>query len=169
MRKKLEFNASPRPHGNTSYLLEQFRNGAAHHSRHLEVIHPHELNLEHCHGCLRCNLLRRCSISGDDWEQISFRSFHHIQITQSGLTYTPWHERNKDFVLLLSMGSSDDSDADPVIDLFRFVTSIPGPGNHLHIIKATRLAVSKQVIKDQDELRALYEKMKLPAHLAAQD
>lgn len=53
MRKKLEFNASPRPHGNTSYLLEQFRDGAAHHSRHLEVIHPHELNLEHCHGCLQ--------------------------------------------------------------------------------------------------------------------
>jgi putative NADPH-quinone reductase len=199
MRKILAFNGSPRPHGNTSYLLEQFMEGAGLHSESLEVIRPHEINMEHCHGCLRCNVLRRCSISGDDWEQISskiieadilvfaspiyfhhlpgplkvlldrFRSFNHVQITESGLKHTPWHEWNKDFVLLLCMGSPDDSDAGPVIDLFRFVTSILGTGNRLHVIKATRLALAKQVIRDIDELRILYEKLKLPADLAAKD
>lgn len=199
MKKILAFNGSPRSQGNTSYLLQHFLDGTGHHPETLEVIHPHELNLEYCHGCLRCNVLRRCSISGDDWEQISgrileadvlvfaspiyfhhlpgplkilldrFRSFNHVQITESGLKHTPWHEWKKDFVLLLCMGSPDDSDADPVIDLFRFVTSILGSGNRLHVIKATRLAVAKQVIKDRDELRILYEKLKLPADLAEKD
>lgn len=199
MKKILAFNGSPRPHGNTTFLLEQFMDGAGQHSRSLEVFRPHELNLEACHGCLRCNVLRRCSISGDDWEHISsrileadvlifaspiyfhhlpgpmkmlidrFRSFHHVQITETGLTHTPWQDWNKDFVLLLSMGSPDDSDADPVIDLFRFVTTTLGTGNRLHVIKATRLAVSRQVIKDKDELQRLYEKMNLPAYLVVQD
>lgn len=199
MRKILAFNGSPRPTGNTSYLLEAFLERAGRHTKELEVIHPHEINLEHCHGCLRCNVLRRCSISGDDWESISrkiidtdvlvfaspiyfhhlpgplkilldrFRSFNHVQITESGLQHTPWHEWNKDFVLLLCMGSPDDADADPVIDLFRFITSILGSGNRLHVIKATRLAMAKQVIKNEEELRILYEKLKLPVYLAGQD
>jgi putative NADPH-quinone reductase len=199
MRKILAFNGSPRPVGNTSCLLEAFMEGAGRHTQELEVIHPHEISLEHCHGCLRCNVLRRCSITGDDWEQISrkiieadvlvfaspiyfhhlpgplkvlldrFRSFNHVQITESGLKHTPWHEWNKDFVLLLCMGSPDDADADPVIDLFRFVTSILGSGNRLHVIKATRLAMAKQVIKKEEELLILYEKLKLPVHLAETD
>ena len=199
MKKILAFNGSPRPGSNTSYLLEQFLDGASQHSEIPEVIRPHELNLEHCHGCLRCNVLRRCSISGDDWEQISgrileadvlvfaspiyfhhlpgpvktlldrFRSFNHVQITESGLKHTPWQEWKKDFVLLLCMGSPDDSDAQPLVDLFSFVTTILGSGNRLHVIKATRLAMAKQVIKSEDELRVLYDKLKLPPELAFED
>jgi putative NADPH-quinone reductase len=199
MKKILAFNGSPRPGSNTSYLLEHFLDGASQESENMEVIRPHALNLEHCHGCLRCNVLRRCSISGDDWEQISgrileadvlvfaspiyfhhlpgpvkilldrFRSFNHVQITESGLKHTPWKEWKKDFVLLLCMGSPDDSDAQPVVDLFSYVTSILGSGNRLHVIKATRLAMAKQVMKTEDELRTLYEKLKLPPDLASQD
>ncbi len=199
MKKILAFNGSPRAHGNTSYLLQHFLDGAGDQAETLGVIHPHELNLEYCHGCLRCNLLRRCSISGDDWGQVSgkileadilvfaspiyfhhlpgtlkilldrFRSFNHVQITESGLQHTPWHEWRKDFVLLLSMGSPDESEAGPVIDLFRYLTSILGSGNRLHVIKATRLAVARQVVRDKDELRILYEKMKLPADLVDRD
>jgi NAD(P)H-dependent FMN reductase len=199
MKKILAFNGSPRPNGNTVYLLEKFMEGAGRHSNNLEIVHPLELNLEHCHGCLRCNVLRRCSITGDDWATISekileadvlvfaspiyfhhlpgplkilldrFRSFNHVQITESGLIHTPWKEWKKDFVLLLCMGSPDNSDAAPVIDLFRFVTSILGAGNRLHIMKATRLAVAKQVVTNEDELFILYEKLKLPSYLAKQD
>ena len=60
------------------------------------------------------------------------------------------------------------SGADPVINLFRFVTSILGSGNRLHVIKATRFAVAKQVIKDKEKLRILYENLQLPADLAEQ-
>ena len=67
------------------------------------------------------------------------------------------------------MGSSDASDADPVIDLFRFMTSILGENNKLHVITATRLAVIKQIVKSEEELRTLYRKMKLPEPLAPVD
>ena len=116
----------------------------------------HDLDLEFCRGCLRCNLLGRCSIRGDAWESLSrkileadvlvfgspvyfhhvtaqmkkvidrFRSFIHVEITESGLKHTPWATWEKDFVLLLTMGSSDDSDARPAIDMFEFMASVMG-------------------------------------------
>lgn len=197
--KILAFNGSPRPDGNTSHLLGKFLEGASENLVETEVLHSHRLNLKYCTGCLRCNLLKRCSITGDDWAVLSskildadvlvfaspiyfhhvpapmktmldrFRSFIHVQITETGLQHTPWHNWKKDFVLILSMGSSDVVDADPVIELFRFMTSILGENNRLHVITATRLAVVKQVIKSEDELKELYVKMKLSPGLALGD
>jgi len=199
MKKIVGFNGSPRPAGNTSHLLGKFLEGASEKLAEIEVLYPQKLNLEYCTGCLRCNLLRRCSISGDDWAEVSekildadvlvfaapvyfhhvpapmkamldrFRSFIHVQITESGLKHTPWHAWNKDFVLILPMGSSDPGDAGPVIDLFRFMTSILGENNRLHVITATRLAVIKQIVKSEEELRTLYGKMNLPDRLITGD
>lgn len=199
MRKIVAFNGSPRPVGNTSHLLEKFLEGARESQANTEILHPQKLNLKYCTGCLRCNMLRRCSIRDDDWPEVSskilaadvlvfaapvyfhhvpapmksmldrFRSFIHVQITETGLQHTPWQIWNKDFILILSMGSSDPVDADPVIELFRFMTSILGEGNRLHIITATRLAVVKQVVKSEVELQELYSKMKLPPDLASVD
>ena len=199
MKKILAFNGSPRPHGNTAHLLEQFIKGANRNEVNPEVIHPEKLNLAYCSGCLRCNLLGRCSISGDDWEALSakildadvlvfatpvyfhhlpaplkmiidrFRSFNHVRITETGLNHTPWQVWKKEFVLILTMGSSNPADADPIIDLFKFMTSILGPENRLHVMTATRLAVIKQVIKSEQELVELYKKLELPVHLAETD
>jgi len=173
--------------------------GAGENQAETEVLHPHRLDLKYCTGCLRCNLLKKCSVSGDDWSELSgkildadvlvfaapvyfhhvpapvktmldrFRSFIHVQITETGLKHTPWHSWKKDFVLILSMGSSDAVDAEPVIELFRFMTSILGENNRLHVITATRLAVVKQVIKSEDELKELYGKMQLSPGLAPGD
>jgi putative NADPH-quinone reductase len=173
--------------------------GAEENSADTRVIDSQQLNLEYCRGCLRCNVLKRCSISGDDWAEVSarilesdvlvfatpvyfhhlpaplkkvidrFRSFTHVQITESGLIHTPWQEWKKEFVLILTMGSPDPADAEPIVDLFNFVTSILGTGNRLHIIAATKLAVVKQVIKSEDELATLYQKMNLPPELVRSD
>jgi putative NADPH-quinone reductase len=199
MKKIVAFNGSPRPAGNTAHLLRHFMEGALDNSVETDLIHCQDLNLKYCQGCLRCNILKRCSISGDDWEEVSkkildadvlvfaapvyfhhvpapmkkmmdrFRSFHHVQITESGLVHTPWQEWKKDFVLILSMGTPDPVDAQPIIELFEFMTSLLGSGNRLHVITATRLAVVKQVIKTEEELETFYRKMKLPAHLARED
>ncbi len=199
MKKVLALNGSMRKNGNTSILLQHFLGGARNYSEDVEEIIAHEINLEYCKGCLRCNLLGRCAVTGDDWEKISnkildagvivfaspvyfhhisaslkkiierFRSFVHIQVTETGLIHTPWQEWDKDIVLLLCMGSSDVSDAGPVIDLFNFIKSILGPKNRLHIITATRLAVIKQVIKTEEDLRELYPKLGLPENLAKED
>jgi hypothetical protein len=56
-----------------------------------------------------------------------------------------------------------------VIDLFNYMTSILGPENRLHVVTATRLAMAGQVIRPAEELKTLYEKMKLPTGLAEKD
>jgi putative NADPH-quinone reductase len=199
MKKILAFNGSPRKTGNTSTMLKQFIEGANHHKAHTEIVDVGDIHLEYCRGCLRCNVLGHCAINGDEWEKIShkieeadvlifaspvyfhhvtapmkklidrFRSFIHVQVTQTGLIHTPRKIWTKDFVLLLSMGSSDTIDAQPIIDLFRFMINILGSGNKLHVISATRLAVVHQLLKSKEELSQLYEKMNIPVHLAAAD
>ena len=197
--KILAFSGSPRQSGNSVRLLERFANGTSANGVENEVVYPHTMNIKPCTGCLRCNVLKRCAVQDDDWHELSekilaadvivfatpvyfhhlpgpfkmvmdrFRSFIHIQVTENGLAHAPWIEWNKHFVLILSMGSSDDSDAQPVIELFQFMASILGPGNSLHVIKATRLVMSNQVLRSAEDLRALYKKLNLPPHLAEID
>ncbi|HBB92579.1 MAG TPA: hypothetical protein DC042_12900 [Bacteroidales bacterium] len=199
MKKILALNGSPRPAGNTTFLLEQFLKGAKTGRTIAEELRTQDLNLEYCSGCLRCNILKRCSLRGDDWESLShkilesdvlvfaspvyfhhltaslkkvldrFRSFTHVQITETGLIHTPHQIWNKDFVLLLTMGSPNAKEAQPIIELFQFMAEMLGDGNRLHVICGTRLAVSRQVIRTEQELLELYPKLGLPATLAKQD
>ena len=199
MKKILAFNGSPRPAGNTTFLLQSFLDGAGESGSEQETIRSYDLDLQPCAGCLRCNILKRCSLRGDEWQEVSdkieaadvlvfatpvyfhhvpgpmkimldrFRSFIHVQMTPTGLIHTPHKIWNKDFVLILTMGSSDPSDADPIIELFEFVRTMLGEGNKLHVIKATRLGVNKQVVKTDEELSVLYEKLNLPVDLASED
>ena len=199
MKKILVLDGSTRKQGNTAALIQKFTEGAQANSVEVEHILAKDLNIKYCNGCLRCNLVKRCSICDDDWAELSqkindadvlvfaspiyfhyvtaplkniidrFRSFVHVQITETGLIHTPWNNWSKDFVLLLSLGSSDDSDAQPVIDLFEYMKEVMGDNNKLHVIKATRLAVIKQVQKTEDELKELYPKLMLDENLAKAD
>ena len=199
MKKVLVLDGSMRNNGNTSILVENFLKGVEKNTNQIDRVLAKDLNLEYCNGCLRCNLIKRCSISGDDWPDLSqkileadvlvfaspiyfhyvtaalkkiidrFRSFVHVQITESGVDHTPRVEWKKDFVLLLSMGSSDAIDAQPVIDLFEYMKEVLGEQNRLHVIKATRLAVIKQITKSPEELESLYPKLKIPIDFVKQD
>jgi multimeric flavodoxin WrbA len=199
MKKVLTFNGSIRKTGNTTHLLNHFLEGCRENTDQIAEISAHEINLDYCTGCLRCNIIKKCSLRGDDWQDISekildadilvfaspiyfhhvsgqlkklidrFRSFVHVQITEKGLIHTPHQLWNKEFVLLLSMGSPNDEDAQPVIDLFKYMTKILGPNNKLHVIKGTRLAVTNHVIKTEEELKTLYPKMGLSEFLATED
>lgn len=199
MKKVLAFNGSPRSLGNTSALLKHFRRGTETNTSLYKEVVMKDLKLDYCNGCLRCNLIGRCSISGDDWKDVSqeileadvlvfaspvyfhhltaplktlidrFRSFVKVQITESGLKHIPWQNWNKEFVLLLSMGSSDDSDASAIIELFEYMTSILGSENKLSVVTATRLAVIRQIEKTEEELLTLYPKLGLSPSLASKD
>ncbi len=195
----IAFNGSPRRRGNTSRLLHELLRGAQDAGARTEEIIAEQLNLKYCKGCLRCNRLQRCSIPDDDWPALSqkisaadvvvfaspvyfhhltaslkkvldrFRSFIHVQITETGLKHTPWQQWQKQFVLLLSLGSSVDDDARPIIELFNFLTSVLGPDNRLTTIVGARLAVVNQVLMTRDQLRSLYPKLQLPVALADVD
>ena len=195
----LAFNGSPHRRGNTSLLLNEFLRGARQADHHCEEIIAEEINLKYCKGCLRCNVLKRCSTSRDDWGELSrkilaadsivfaspvyfhhltsplkkildrFRSFINVQLTESGLKHTPYHLWNKQFILLLSQGSSDDRDAQPIIELFTFITSILGKDNQLSYIIGKRLAVAGQVSMSEEKLAGLYPKLGLPSSLSKED
>lgn len=199
MKKILAFSGSPRPNGNSTILMRHFIKGAQNNSAHTEIIDPYKIKINNCSGCLRCNLLKKCSIQNDEWQILSekieqadvlvfaspiyfhhvsstlkkiidrFRSFVEVKITQSGVKHSPWKQWNKDFVILLTMGSSDPIDAKPVIELFEFITEILGSKNKLHVITGTRLAIAKQVEKSPEILKILYHKLELPENLAEED
>ncbi len=199
MKKIIAFNGSPRPKGNTTYMLKHFLDGAISKQAKINKINAYEVNVNSCMGCLRCNLIKKCAKAIDDWENISskildsdiivfsspiyfhhltsplkaildrFRSFMKVRITETGLKHTAWQKWNKDFVLLLGMGSSNDEDAKPVIELFEYLIKMLGGNNNLHIVKRTRLAVSNQINMDINDLEILYSKLGLPIRLAKND
>jgi NAD(P)H-dependent FMN reductase len=199
MKKIVAFNGSPRPAGNSGHMLSSFLNGAEAQGTEAVLYRSHELNIRGCTGCLRCNVLKRCSLTGDDWKVVSsqileadilviaspiyfhhlpaslklildrFRSFAEVQITESRLVHTPHQAWKKDFVLLLSQGSPDPVDARPVIELFEYICRIMGNENRLHVLTGTRLAMVNHVVKDEEGLRLLYRKLQLPEKLAGPD
>jgi len=195
----LAINGSPRRSGNSSLLLSELVQGAKGDGAVIEEIIAEQLNLDFCKGCLRCNLIKRCAIESDNWGELSekilnadslifaspiyfhhlsaplkkiidrFRSFVHVQITETGLKYLPWHKWQKHFVLILSQGSPDRKEANPVLDLFKFMTGILGGENVLTSIIGTRLAISNQISLGKDKLAELYPKLGLPVHLVESD
>ena len=199
MKKILAFTGSPRPRGNSTILLEHFIKGAKQNTDLYEIIDPYKIKIKYCAGCLRCNIIKKCSIKDDQWRGLSesilnsdiiviaspiyfhhltaslkkiidrFRSFVNVRITETGLIHTPWQEWKKDFVLILSMGSPDDIEAKQVVELFEYITEILGSENKLHVIKATRVAMAKQIEKTSEELNSLYKKLKIPSFLSEND
>jgi NAD(P)H-dependent FMN reductase len=195
--KILAMNGSPRRKGNTSLMLAELQRGAEESGAAYEEIIADQVNLEFCAGCLRCNLIKRCAIRGDEWPELSekiinadvivfaspvyfhhvtaslkkiidrFRSFLHVQMTGTDLIHTPWHEWKKHFVLVLSLGNAVTDDARPVVDLMKFMVELLGPGNRLTTIIGTGLGRVKQVTMNEEELRQFYIKIKMPEHLAS--
>jgi len=195
----LAINGSSRRGGNSSLLLNELIQGAREAGAVIEEIIADQLNLDFCKGCLRCNLIKRCAIESDDWGELSekilnanslifsspiyfhhisaplkriidrFRSLIHVQITETGLKYTPWHQWEKHFVVILSQGSPDTIESNPVLDLFKFITKSLGPGNKLSSIIGTRLAIANQISFTKDKLTELYPKLGLPVHLVESD
>ena len=194
--KILALNGSPRRNGNTSAMLAQLRRGAEENGAIYEEFIADQLNLQYCTGCLRCNLIKRCSIKNDDWPSLSeripdadvlvfatpvyfhhvsaalkkvidrFRSFMHVQMTETGLIHTPWRQWQKHFVLVLSLGHQTEDDAQPVIDLMKFMIEVLGTQNRLTTIIGTGLGKAGQVTMNQSELLGFYKKIQMPEHLA---
>lgn len=195
----LAFSSSPRPRANSTALLQAFEQGLTSAGGRLETIDVNACGLKACRGCLRCNLIKRCAIRGDDWGEISekilaadvlvfaapvyfhhvpstlkavidrFRSFMHIRLTDAGLVHTPWQQWSKHFVMLLSMGAPAGSDARPIIELFEYMAGVLGQGNRLSVVAAGGLALAGQVTMDAVQLREAYEKLGLDPGRAEAD
>ncbi|MDD3722866.1 MAG: hypothetical protein PHW92_10360, partial [Lutibacter sp.] len=69
MKKVFTINGSPRHNGNSGILLDAFIKGSEQNDVELISYNAKDLNISGCTGCLRCNLIKRCSIRNDDWEK----------------------------------------------------------------------------------------------------
>ncbi len=197
--KILAFEGSPRSNANSSIMLKHFIMGADISGTGVNRINVNKLNVYPCSGCLRCNLIKRCSLRGDDWENLSrsiheadvivisspvyffhfpsklkmvldrFRSFINVKITEHGLIHTPWIEWKKDFVLLLSMGSPNEREGKGMVDSMEFIVKELGEGNRLFTFSGTRLAISGQLEFGVEKLTSLYEKLGIPVNLVEND
>ena len=193
------FSGSPRKEGNSHLLLEAFLAPFRETGGNPTLIRSEEAEVLDCRGCLRCNLLKRCTLRGDRWGEISravleadvlvfatpiyfhhataslkrildrFRSFMQVQITREGLIHTPWEPWSKQFVLLTAMGSPSAEEARPLEELFRFICGSLGPENRLSVLHGTRLAVPGQIAFTPEQLAALYARLSLPEDLAGPD
>jgi len=173
-------------------MLNEFSRGVRDAGFEVDLVNVKDLNIKSCRGCLRCNLIKRCSLRGDDWKNLSqkilaadaivfsspvyfhhitgdlkkvldrFRSFVNVRLNDDGLIHTPWQTWNKKFVLLMSQGSSDEADAKPAKDLFEFVTTILGNNNCFKFLLGKRLVVSGQLKMNESELKDLYLSLKIP-------
>ena len=192
----LAFSSSPRPNANSKALLQSFERGLLASGGSMETVHAQDCKLKPCRGCLRCNLIKRCALTNDDWSVLSekilaadvlvfagpiyfhhvaaplklildrFRSFMHVRITEQGLVHTPWQEWKKHFVLLLTMGSPSDEDARPVVELFEYMTGVLGPSNRLSVVAATGLAQAGQITMDAEQLGQQYVRLGLDPKLS---
>ncbi len=197
--KILALEGSPRWKANSSIMLDHFIDGVKSAGTEVKRVKVNEINIQPCSGCLRCNLIKRCSQRGDDWEELSrmihdsdvlvisspvyffhfpsdlkkvldrFRSFINVQITENGLIHTPWIEWKKKFVLLLSMGSPDEREGDSIVNSLKFISKEMGNKNELITFSGTRLAISGQIKFGLDKLEKLYNKLGIPIHFAEED
>lgn len=197
--KILAINGSPRKKGNSALLMEEFLHGAAVVDCDITEIRADQTKIKPCNGCLKCGIYKECVLKDDEWAQLSrdilesdtiviaspvyfhhfpgplkfiidrFRSFVDIQVTREGLIHTPWQPWNKRFVLLLSLGSPIPDDAQPIIDLFGFMTEILGPQNSLEVLTATCLQMNGQVEMNEERLTGLYSRMGIQDRSARDD
>lgn len=195
----LAINGSPRKNGNSSILLNELLRGAKEGGASYNRIDSSKLNLEFCRGCLKCNLVKRCVIKGDDWSNLSnkilkadsliiaspvyfrsvtasvkkiidrFRSFFGVQIKEKALNHSPWQKWNKHLVLILSQGSPDPNESQSIERMFKFIIEVLGQQNRLTTIVGTRLAVKNQILMSKNELAELYKKLGLPDFLIESD
>ena len=193
------FDGSPRKNGNSTNILKAFLESAESRGAGISLYKTDQLDLKPCRGCLMCNVLKKCAIRGDSWPEIAekiyeadvlafatpiyfhhatsslkklldrFRSFLNVRITRDGIIHKPHIVWNKKIFLFTAHGSSSDEDAQPLIEMFEFMTEVMGRGNSLQTVTAVRLAVSGQILFTREQLIELYKKLELPLELAAED
>lgn len=180
-------------------MIRHFMEGLSQNPCEAELVKLSDIDLKFCTGCLRCNMLGKCSLSGDEWNRLvekmdaadvivfaspiyfhhltaqmkkfidRFRSLVKIRITENGLIHSPVKVWNKEIVLMFTMGTPDDVDAKPAIELFHFIAEFLNSGKENHMLLGRRLAVTKQIDMNQEELEVLYQKLGLKKETAELD
>jgi len=195
MSKVIVIVGSPRKDGNSDILAQKVAEGARDAGAEVEMVYAADLNIKPCTGCLRCNLVKKCTMRDDDFaafaEKFSaadgaafvtpiyfhwmssqlkvlmdrFRSFMHIRIMPHTLIHTPVARLPERYAFIGVLGSPVEDDAIPLMKFFKDLTKM-FKGRLAGEMIASKLAVRKQVTMTEDELREVFGKMEMDADLA---
>ncbi len=157
----LALSASPRIGANSDLLLEGAIESAREAGASVRKFRVSDLNIKPCRGCLRCNVLGRCAIKGDDWAEFSkqfmdadavliaapvyfwyvpgtlkvlidrFRSLIVVTMGAEHITCTPRQWRPKNFGFILTQGEPTGDDFAPALDMLRTFAEKMSLGGHV--------------------------------------
>lgn len=195
MSRVIVINGSPRKEGNSDILAQRVALGAREAGAEVESVCVADMDIKHCTGCLRCNLIKRCALRGDDFAAFAekftagdaaafvtpiyfhwmtsrlktlidrFRSFMHVQILPHCLIHTPNTRMPVRYGFISVLGSPGEEDALPVMKFFREFAKM-FRGEVVSEMICTKLAVRKQVSMTEEELRSTFDKMGVDTDLA---
>lgn len=145
----LALSASPRKGANSDLLLDAAIESARKKGAYVSKVRVSDLEINPCRGCLRCNVLGRCAIKGDDWADFSqqftdtdaviiaspvyfwyvpgtlkvlidrFRSLIEVKMGTEHITCTPRRWKPKNFGFILTQGEPTGDDFVPALDMLR--------------------------------------------------
>jgi len=157
----LALSSSPRKGGNSDTLLNTAIAEARTAGAHVDKLYVSDLNINPCIGCLRCNVLGRCALKGDDWQAFSekfieadgvliaapvyfwyvpgtlkilidrFRSMIKVTMGTEHITCTPRDWKSKNFGFILAQGEPTGDDLKPAIEMLRTFADKVGRGGRV--------------------------------------
>lgn len=159
--KILALSASPRKGGNSDTLLDSAIESAQTAGAAVVKLRVSDMNITPCRGCLRCNVLGRCAMKGDDWAGFSeefigadavliaapvyfwyvpgtlkvltdrFRSLIKVEMGPEHITCTPREWKPKNFGFILVQGEPTGDDLIPAIEMLRTFADKVGRGGRI--------------------------------------
>jgi len=195
MSKVIVIVGSPRKEGNSDILAKKLAEGARDAGAQVEMVYAADLHIKPCTGCLRCNLVKRCTLRDDDFAAFAekfhaadaaafvtpiyfhwmtshlkvltdrFRSFMNVQILPHALIYTPTARMPGRYAFISVLGSPREDDAIPLMTFLRGLAKMY-KGEVVGEMIASKLAVRKQVAMTEEELRTTFGKLGMDADLA---
>jgi len=195
MSKVIVIVGSPRKEGNSDILARKLAEGARDAGAQVEMVYAADLRIKPCTGCLRCNLVKKCTLRDDDFAAFAekysasdaaafvtpiyfhwmsshlkvlmdrFRSFTNVKILPHALIHTPQVRLPERYAFITVLGAPTEDDALPVMKFFRDFAKI-SKGEVAGEMVAPKLAVRKQVTMTEDELQTTFEKLGMDVDLA---
>lgn len=157
----MALGASPRKGGNSDLLLDAAIAGARDCRAAVEKYYVCDLHINPCRGCLRCNVLGRCAIAGDDWADFAqkflaadgvliaapvyfwyvpgtlkvlvdrCRSLIHVTMGPEHITCAARDWKPKNFAFILVQGEPTGNDHEGALQMLRMFAERMGRGGRV--------------------------------------
>ncbi|TET31892.1 MAG: flavodoxin family protein [Planctomycetota bacterium] len=192
-RRVLFISGTPRENGNSELLAGRCAAAAGNAGADVTFLALHSMNISHCMGCLKCNKLKRCAITADDWARLRdafiesdavvfsspvyfhgvtgvlknaldrFRSVLHVTFTTEGLIHDPVPWPPKDVAVILTQGAPEEDDFEAPLENLRFFSKLVCGAEDVRTLIAKGLIVAGQVDMGEKRLRAFFRAAGLDA------